>query len=645
MSEAVADSQAESRLGPPAASPRPPSPRIAPGTPSPNEITDVWSWRARKYRIRATVLLLVNFALFCALCTFSHWMHAGKVFDFDLGSYLAPFRFWGPQTHNLTHFVLFPISVARTPVYGIVLGLLVASMVAVPISVAIIYRFRSALPFIAAVGVFAHMPWLAITLLASCILAAVRPFRFPFRYGSALLGMLPVLLYLYLSTRGTPETLTGSISPERKLLLAGPWLLAILAACTMMAVIIFIARVVNYRPGAVAPVMSIMFATPVILFYTHVGVDKLQYRVLESRFGPRAERFEPVQDAAGRILDLLHEWTRPASDREPLRAALLAVWNARPEDVDALKRRIARPLVLALLADRRDAYEACTDFIADHPASRYVPNVLFILGRVLDTRLDERKLMGSEAQRELYSDFPHVQSEPVWTNLASQYPDSPLAVAARLRVAQLRLRQGDADGALAALAAPAATPADPPTDSRPTVDPLLSTPPPEESLDFDPAPYLFETQRLRELILANRDDPKHSVRPLQELAALDPHRERYKDQLQQLAHRYADSLLSDNIAVRWASAHSDRQQRATQLRACLELYPAGDALPEALFQLADLEIHYFGSENPAQRTAGLARLRALVEQHANSCWAALAAERLRLIEPRPRPPIDAAETP
>lgn len=605
----------------------------------------MWSWTARTYRIRATVLLLVNLGLYSGLCIFTHWLHVGRLLDFSLPAYLEPLRFWGPQTQNLNDFVLFPISVDQTPVYGIVLGLLMASIVAVPISVAIVYRFRNALPFIAAVAVFAHMPWMAFTLLTSCVLAAVRPFRMPFRYGSALVGMLPILLYLYLATRGSSEALGASLSPERKLLLVGPWLLAILAACTMLAVIIFIARMVNYRPGAVAPVMAVMFATPAVLFHTQVGVDELHYRVLESEYGPRSARFEPVQDAAERILDLLHHWTYPSPDRAALRETLLAVWSARPEELSAIKRRITRPLLLELLADRRAAYEACQAFIADHPRSRYIPNVLFIQARALDTRLDERKLMGPGAQRELYTDFPHVQSEPVWVNLLTQYPDSPLAVAARLRVAQLRLRKGDADGALAALSA--APPAPRPASAAPQagVGRLLYARPPESSLDFDAEPYLFEAQRLRELILANRDDPRHGVAPLQALAALDPHRGLYLDQLQRLAQRYADALLHDNLVVRWASAHRDREQRAAWLAACLERFPDGDAAPEAMFQLADLELYAFGAGDRGRRAAGIARLHELVDRHGQTCWARLAAERLRMLEPQFAPPAQPAVSP
>jgi hypothetical protein len=339
---------------------------------------DVWSWTGRKYRIRGGVLLFVNFILFCGLCAFTHWLHVGSPFTFTLAAYLEPARFWGPQTQNLYDFILFPISVDQTPIYGVVVGLLFASIIAVPISVAILYRFPAALPFAAAVLVFAHLPWMSVALIGSCVLAAVRPFRLKFRYGSALLALLPMLVYLYMATRGPSDPLSASISPERRLLLAGPWLLAILAACTMLAVIIYLARVVNYRPGAVAPVMAVMFATPAVLFHGYVGVDELSYRVLEAEFGPRSARFQPVSDATDRILDLL-----PSRNRQTWRETARALMGPEgSKELDAIKARLADRLLqdlrLELMRDRRAAHEACTEFIADHPESRYLPNVLYI---------------------------------------------------------------------------------------------------------------------------------------------------------------------------------------------------------------------------------------------------------------------------
>ena len=513
-----------------------------------------------------------------------------------------------------------------------VVGLLVASIVAVPISVSVLYRFQSALPFIAAVLIFAHLPWMAFTLLVSCILTSVRPFRMSFRFASALVGMLPILLYLYLATRGPSDPLSASISPERKLLLAGPWLLAIIAACAMMATIILLARVVNYRPGTVAPVMAVMFATPAVLFQAYVGVDELGYRVLEYDYGPRSERFEPVRDITDQILNLL-----PAEGHEARRnaaRALLGPDAARELNVlqERITRRLELDLTVELMGDRRVAYEACKDFIADHPGSCYVPSTLYIQARALDTRLDRAKLLRDKAHRDLYTDFPHVESEPVWANLLTEYPDSPLAVAAQLRVAQLRLRRGDVDGALAALATPV------PADRRalaavtqPTELRLLRKPPPESSLDFEPESYRFEARRLMELIRENRADDRHGAAPLQALASLDPHLPGYQGQLQRLAHAYCDGLLFDNLVVRWAGAHPDRQQRAARLRACIDRFPDGDALPEAMLQLADLD---FASGDDARRAAGIARLRAIVTRYGQTCWAKPAAERLRILEPR-----------
>jgi outer membrane protein assembly factor BamD (BamD/ComL family) len=625
---------------------RPESSEVSSLAPTPAPLhRSVWSWTPRKYRIRAIALLLVNLALFSGLCVFTHWLHYGTAIDFRWSSYLYPLRFWGPQTQNLYDFIVSPISVDQTPIHGIVIGLLFAAVLAVPILVAILYNFRTALPFVAAVFLLAHLPWLALTLIGSCVLAAVRPFRMNFRFGSALLAMLPIVLYLLLATRGPSEPVAASISPARNLLLAGPWLLAILSASMMMAVTIFIARAVNYRPDAVAPVMAVMFATPAIIFQVFVGVDELDYRVLETHYGPRSECFEPVQDATDTILSLLHGWTAPGIEREPRRSALLAVWSANPAEQAALKRRVSRRLLLDLMDDRRDAYQACSDFVADHPTSRYLPCVLFIQARALDTRLDQRKLFGESAQRELYTDFPSVQSEPIWTTLLTEYPSSPLAVAARSRVGQLRLRRGDADGALAALSPTSTRPAVPATPTQPVRRFLLRTRPPEGTLGYESDQDLFEAQQLRELIVANRDDPKYGLEPLRALVCLDPHRPEYAEQLLRLGQHYPDSLVYDDLIVRWAETTADRMQMAARLQACLARFPTANAVPEAMFALADLEIQSLGAGDENRRAAGVARLRELVARFDQSCWARRAAERLKMLAPRPVSPSQPAESP
>lgn len=602
-------------------------------------IIDVWSRTQPKYRIRAIVLLIVNLLLFCGLCAFTHRLHFGKAFTFSFSSYIEPARFWDPASPNLNDFILAPINVVQVPLHAVVLGLLVAVMVAVPIVVSILYRFGSALPFLAAVLVFAHMPGMTLTLVASCLLASVRPFRMSFRFGSALVGLLPVLLYLYLATRGTPDQLANYASPTQKTLLLAPWFLAVLAAAIMLGAVLAIARLVNYRPGAVAPVLAVMFAVPVVLFHIGVGADELAYRVLEVEYGPRSKRFEPVlpsRETEDAILDLIVGAMGNPTLSAQLRFDLRAVWSEQPEKLRGLKRTVSRTFLAAFLTDRSEAYEACKEFIADYPQSRYVPNVLYIQARVMDTRLDEGRLGQEGPYRELYSDFPHVQSEEIWLKLLKQYPDSPFAIQAGLRLGELKLRAGEVDEALRdlRLVLTERKSANSVATTQPRWRGLLTAAAPETSLDFQPEPYRHEARRLVELITENRGDPKYGDDPLIELPGLDPHRVRYLEQLQRLAQHYHDSLLYDNLVVHWASALPDLNERVEALEACIRTFTAGDALPEALYRLANQEIQALASEDEARRAQGIARLHEIVTRFPETCWAESAAERLEVLEPR-----------
>lgn len=620
------------------ASPEPPASVPADG-PGPStrsrEIVDVWSRTEPKYRRRAVFLLSLNFLLFCGLCAFTYWLHMARPFEFSSQSYFAPFRFWGAQTQNLNDFVISPISVERVPMQGVVLGLLVAAIVGVPISVAILYRFWSALPFVAAVFAFAHMPWMAVTLLGSCVLASVKPFRMRFRFGSGLVALIPVIVYLFLATRPSSDDAAGFSSPEQRFYLAAPWTLAVLAACAMLATILKLAGIVNYRPGVVGPVLAVMFATPVALFFAYVGVDELSYRVLERDFGPHSAAFQPVQDATPRINELWGEWTNRSQPEDAALSALRQIWSERREDLAALKARVSRRFTLDLLAERRTATDAYREFLSEHADSTYVANVLFLQARTFDTRLDERKLVGETPVRELYTDFPHAESERPWTALLMKFPDSPLAVAARVRVAQLRLRRGDVDGAVDLLNAAirwTPTRAAPMPATQSSFAAILRTEPPETSLGIEAQPYVVEARRLLELIVSNRNDEQFRDGPLVEFAALDPHRRGYSEQIARIADRYRESRMSDNLAVRWTTFAATRPEQARLLEACIERFPDGDALPEAMFRLGDLEIQLTRPEDDEIRQRGINRLQGVVDRFSSSVWAIDAADRLRLIQ-------------
>jgi hypothetical protein len=594
------------------------------------EFVDVWTRTDSKHRIRAYVMLALTFGLFCGLCVFTYWLRGARPLDFSWESYFAPARFWATHSPNLYDFVLYPVDVTRVPIHALVLGMLFASIVAVPVLIAILFRFASALPFVAAVGVFGHMPWLAFTLVGCCIIAAVPPLRLNFRFGSALLGMMPILLYMWLATRGTTDQLDQA-SPIQKSLLAIPWILAVLAACAMHACVLLISHAASYRPWAVSAVVAVMFATPVVLFHSLVGVDELAFRVLERDFGPKSPRFAPLSDAEPLLRDLFVRFVNDEAYYTRFRPEIL---EALAGDAEPVRRIVRQQMLLDHLTQRAAGHEACKRFIADHPRSRYIPAVLYMQARIMDTRLDERRFDPLSPRRELYADFPHVQSESAWAALLSEHADSRFSVAAATRLAELALRRGETAEALRLarvatrsqyiVSARSAT-------SQPEAS-LLRAMPAEDSLGYDARPYVLEARRLADLIAANDDDPRFGSAPLAALASLDPRRPGYANALEDLMLRYPGAKITDNVRVARAVAEplvEARMDGLAQLVAGPD-DPDGDGVPEALLRLAEFEVQ---SAAAWRRPAGVGRLREIVRRFGDSCWAAEARERLAVLAP------------
>jgi hypothetical protein len=229
-----------------------------------------------------------------------------------------------------------------------------------------------------------------------------------------------------------------------------------------------------------------------------------------------------------------------------------------------------------------------------------------------------------------------VQSEDTWLALLTGYPDSPLAIAARLRLAQLDLRRGAVDEAqrlLTELRAHRVAHAATQGTTQPTRRLWLRGEPPESGLAFEPEPFRREAQRLADLIRANRDDPKYGSRPLQELACLDPQRPGYRTQLLALAERYPGARLYDNLMVLWVESLQDREERAAQLEACIRDFANEDAVGEAMFYLAEIEVQSRGEDQEQRRQAGIARLSEIVTRFGQTYWAQEAAKRLRILSP------------
>ncbi|MFQ5412979.1 MAG: tol-pal system YbgF family protein [Phycisphaerae bacterium] len=609
--------------------------RDAAKAPSPEAaapLKDVWSRSGSKYRVRAVVLLGINVLLFAGVGSFAFWLRSGEVFAPTMPAYgdeLAhAFRVGGEHGITLVSLLVSPINVQDVPMHPLIVGLLIAALISIPILVAILYRFWSSTAFIAVVGFIACMPWLAVTLIGSCIIASVRPFRLSYRFVSALLALLPAVLYLILAFRGgMADDITGRIDPVGQIKFIAPWVLAIVAAAVVFAVVLTLAKVVDYRPGAITPLLAAMFGLPVGLFERFVGRDELYYRILESTYDAY---FADVDTTVGLGIAaerawLAHPIPRPSYDQvmEGVKqkwqfalAADLGAWPYRSE----------------LARHQQELAARCDRFCIRFPDSRYAPNVLFLKARTMDMRVDPVEFRRTRWIR-FHDDFPCAASRQTWRMVVENRPDSPLAAVGLLRLAQLDARAGDIARAVERLGVLCArfevggsrgdTMGAPLATATPTA--VLERDPPEASLHIPLARVVLHARQLLNLIDANRDpvygyDPLSGSRfdtryPRFGMLDLIPRHEGYARNLQILKDAYPRCQLADNLDLEIAKAATTLPERIQRLERCVAASPPGDAMPEALFRLG---VAYLSANRVDRADAQFDRLLAA---HADTVWA------------------------
>ncbi len=612
-------------------------------------ISDVWSRSGSKYRVRAIVLLVINVLLFGGLGCFAFWLRTG--------SYLAPAHegYWnllwqtfrpGSNPHTLSSLLTFPISLEEVPLQIVIHGLLLSALVSIPILVSILYRFYSCLPFVAVVGLVALMPWLALTLLGSCILASVRPFRFSFRYASSLLGLVLVVVYIIVVSLQAAQEAPVLANPGQRIKLVAPWILAVLASCVLLALGLGLAKLVNYRPGVIAPLLATMFALPIALFEKYVGRDELYYRLLEHQYGPRATYFEDqdVRRAFDQGVAWIRETSKPDRTYEQIASIEDLRWQYELDDAQKQRNRF--------VCYKEQAARDCDDFIKYFPDSRYAPTVLYLKGRTLDMRVDQVQFR-EHKKLVFYDTYPSIASRDTWLRLWKNTPDSPLSAVALYRLAILEARGGNVDQAIELLkqlrrfdksdssTQPGATPSG--------IKGVLETAPPESGLQVFVEGVVFEGKRLLS-ILENNRDPKYGDVPLTGVESsasfprlgwmrFNPHSEHYRQNLTALLKRYPGCQLADNLEVELARTLKEPGERSAALQAVIEKYTrkyassiaAGrglpDAVPEALYRLGESSL---AADRPAQARAAFERL---VAECPDSIWGERTEHRLATLGP------------
>ncbi len=593
-------------------------------------LKNVWSRSGSKYRTRALVLLAVNLMLFAGVTNFAFWLRSGELFAPMSATYwddfVQTFRFWSDTPVTLGSLLAEPISVQHIPMQIPIIGFLMAAMISIPILISILYGFWFSLPFVAVVSFFAVMPWLGLTLIASCVLSSVPPFRSRFRFVSALWGLVPAVIYLSLAWQGSFDDPALQINPADRIKFIAPWVLAIVSSTTLFFVVLLIAKLVDYRPGAITPLLAIMLGLPVGLFEYYVGRDELYYRLLASR---DRTSFADIDASRG-----LEQATREAMAQRPIRGQSVESMQAMVEQrwLFGLATNLPREETV-LVRHQSEIISSCDWFLKYFPLSPYAGNVLYIKARAYDRRVDPAEFKRSKWIR-FFDDFPNDASRDSWRLLSKNYPDSILSAVALLQLAKLDARRGAVDRArdeLLQVLFKLDSEFHPPEGETPpnliesALRVVFAPESTETSLNVSGDAIILEATRLYELLAYNRDPiynydpisgPSRGQEPIW-FGLLDvlPRSATYVDQLRRLDAAYPNSQIQDNIALEIAKCAMNSQEKIAGLETCLEKYNNRDIVAETLFRLG---VAYKQADQLRNSDESIARL---YREYPNSIWA------------------------
>jgi outer membrane protein assembly factor BamD (BamD/ComL family) len=420
----------------------------------------------------------------------------------------------------------------------------------------------------------------------------------------------------------------SQLAPAEQIKLYFPWLWSMIWAALLMGAVLLLARVVNYRPGVIAPLLAVSFAIPVALFEGQVGRDELYYRLLEREYGPRSPDYFVDLDRPAVIERLAERWLRtrrtPNQSLKAIRAEIRDWWAFAPERI----RDELAALQEELASGQFDVVSACDRFLRDYSKSKYVPSVLYIKARALDMRINEPLFLRA-GRLEHYLDYPSRASRPVWVTLLTRHPDSTLSAVARLRLARFyaqERRVGQAIDVLNELE-------DVVRERQQTGEQstsLFEAEPPAASLAVSLERVLEDGRKLRDLLQRNRD-AQYSDTPLVLLMKSDARHTQYERNLRDLRQRYPQSALADNIDLRLILRARSRTWRAAQLSRFVQERAEGDAVERALFELGAL------LERDAQPQRALETWERLLTRYPESPWCVDAARRIDQMERYGRP--------
>lgn len=544
-------------------------------------------------RTGRTAYWLANLALYALLNMFQLRMRAGMWFQWQ-----SPYA-----TDTLTDQLLGPLNIFSFPGQIIVLALVMALLCAIPIIIAQFINLMHAIPFILIVVFMGHNRILALCLFVSCAAVSFEPLRFKSKFVAAVLCLLPVVLYWWLFAGEDPSLPQGNVL--RWALLYAPWALAFLNCVVLFGVVITIGHFFRYRSGVLMPIFGLGLFVIVLLFHVTVGMTERDFQALVYRHVPR--RNPNFQTKA--ITALLEKELAERLEREPylsrqgtldtLRMEWRLAYRFGPSAAGSSTSLAARN-VIEFYLHKLHSIEEIDRFIKLHPNHPRVADALYCKALLIDLNVDQRALRDDDTLR-YYHHLPSTDSELVWRLLLQRFPDAPVSIEARRRIARLDaayLPEAPAnsfkfDDAIDLL-----------DDAQQRCRVLLAwrrqNPPPSRwwsDLFSPPEPTITDEHlqglhlrigRLTSLIgRANRTGHLRHEKRLARFVGLDPHQLDYSQQLKALLFDspQPDPLI-DNIRLAQVLLERDPDRKMILLTNLTQQYPDTDGGLEAHLKLA-----------------------------------------------------------
>ena len=541
----------------------------------------------------------MNLLGFAAANAFWQYLATGRWDNFTTRAYLDDLIV------PLGEMFLHPLSVIEQPWMILVFGMILAVVMFVPIIVSVLYRLAVAVVFVLIVGVVGHAPVLALTLALGCILAARTPLRSDLPFLAVLLGMVPSAIYLYLFAYAGMGS--SAVLPMQRWVLIAPFVVAVILAVVAAVTVLALAEATKYKPGVVWPVLAILAAVPVGLFYWHVGPVEIEYAMITRGLAPGEAIFKVQSLTAWR-----HDRSAGRLDRSALAARISS-------DLKQEK---------ALLAGR------CGRFVRDHGDHPRTPEVRWVRAQCESLQLS---LLALDAGRvEATAEHVSPEAKDFWEELLIKHPGSPQASLASWKLGILAIRSGKISRADAYLRLAGEQLQRIVADSAVEDDDAgvfsRAVPIPSQSYYTH---ALMDIRKILWIMEQNKVlDDAASAKAMTEWFNVNRYihtEQEYFAQLVELSDKHKKTNMGGNLRVAAAKAISNRDDRARRLIELAEYRDDIDSEIEANFELAQLA-QARGRLSPSIELKKAETYFRIVKAAPPSPWTDVAAERLKVFK-------------